>query len=207
MKKFLGFIVALLLAFTISSCTNCSNPKVLDDQKPQTELVSYIALDNEYMNLEFGGNCCWYETDILLDEFLNEECDGSIQVLVNIYQTVESRDSVSFDTKVYKLQHFANGTNSKGYVHGFWIENLPLNIADIKISYNKAFELMNQVNLPKPHSQHVTLRKPIGPINCNPQWIFGNIHEQIWIDAVTGEARSSNPAFPETLKMPLGEWP
>jgi hypothetical protein len=65
------------------------------------------------------------------------------------------------------------------------------------------------VNFPKPHSKHVTLRNPIGPVAINTQWIFGNVHEQIWVDAVTGECANSNPAFPETkgFKMPLGEWP
>jgi hypothetical protein len=68
---------------------------------------------------------------------------------------------------------------------------------------------MMSVNFPKPHSKHVTLRNPVGPAAVNAQWIFGNIKEQIWIDAVTGEAKKSNPAFPEEkgFKMPLGEWP
>ena len=58
-------------------------------------------------------------------------------------------------------------------------------------------------------SRYVTLRNPIGPVAVNTQWIFGNIHEQIWVDAVTGDTKNSNPAFPEEkgFKMPLGEWP
>ena len=54
-----------------------------------------------------------------------------------------------------------------------------------------------EVNLPKPHSKHVVLRKQIGPKACNPQWIFGNITSQIYVDAVTGEVNSKNPAFDE----------
>jgi len=65
---------------------------------------------------------------------------------------------------------------------------------------------MMAVNFPKPHSRYVTLRNPIGPVAINTQWIFGNVREQLWCDAVTGEIRNSNPAFPN-LNTPLGEWP
>jgi len=129
------------------------------------------------MAAETGDDYRWYETDIILDEFLDEECDGSIAELVNVFQVAERKDSTSFDTKVFKLQHFANGRNEKGYTRGFWIEDFPMKLKEIKVSYKKAFEIMQKVNLPKPHSQYVTLRNPIGPKECNPQWIFGNIHE------------------------------
>lgn len=205
MKKILGLIAVLLVSLIIGlqSCTNCSN-----GQFTQTDdITAYITLDNQYMATETGNDFRWYETEILLDEFLDEECDGSIAELVNIFQVAEMKDSTSFDTKVFKFQHFADGRNAKGYTLGFWIEDYPMKLEEIKVPYKKAFEIVQQVNLPKPHSQHVVLRNPIGPKGCNPQWIFGNIHEQIWIDAVTGEARSSNPAFPDGFKMPLGEWP
>ena len=126
---------------------------------------------------------------------------------MNIYQVVTELDSTSFDTYVYKVQHFSNGTVLKDSVNGFWIENEPIILDEIKVSYDSACAIIASVNYPKPHSKHVTLRKPLGIVNCNTQWIFGNIHQQIWIDAVTGEAKDSNPAFPVGFKMPLGEWP
>ena len=86
---------------------------------------------------------------------------------------------------------------------------MPLNDEVIKLTYEEAYDRIMQTNSPKPHSKHVTLRNPIGPIAINTQWIFGNIHEQLWVDAVTGDVKNSNPAFPEEkgFKMPLGEWP
>ena len=53
------------------------------------------------------------------------------------------------------------------------------------------------------------LGNPIGPVTINAQYIFGNLESQIWVDAVTGDVKNSNPAFPDSLgfKMPLGEWP
>ena len=151
---------------------------------------------NKYGKEEFR----FYETDILLKNFLDEENDGNIAELVNIYQVSTELDSTSFDTYVYKVQHFSNGTVLKDSVNGFWIENYPITLDEIKVPYDSAYNLMLRVNLPKPHSRHVTLRKPMGPLDCNTQWIFGNIHQQIWIDAVTGEAKSSNPAFPNDFE-------
>lgn len=203
MKKLLGLITVLFISLMISlqSCTNCSNEQFTQ----VNDITAYIALDNEYMSIETGDDFRWYETDILLDEFLDEDCDGSIKELVNVFQTVENIDSTSFDTKVFKFQHFSDGKNEKGYVHGFWIENLPID--SVKLSYREAYDKVMSVNLPKPHSQHVTIRKPLGPLPCNTQYIFGNIHSQIWVDAITGEVKESNPAFPADLEMPLGEWP
>jgi hypothetical protein len=129
-------------------------------------------------------------------------------MVVNILQKVIERGN-GYDTYVYKFQHFNDGKVLTDSVPGFWVENWPLEDKAIKLKYVEAWDKIQQVNFPKPHSKHVTLRNPIGPITINTQWIFGNVKEQIWVDAVTGECKNSNPAFPEEkgFKMPLGEWP
>ena len=54
----------------------------------------------------------------------------------------------------------------------------------------------------------MVLRKQVGPVDANPQWIFGNLHSQIYVDAVTGAVSKDNPAFDGlNLGTPLGEWP
>ena len=40
------------------------------------------------------------------------------------------------------------------------------------------------------------LRQPLGPKECNPQWVIGNIMQVIFVDAVTGEISDWCPAFP-----------
>ena len=165
-----------------------------------------ISVDKEKMYLTSGEDYRWYETLILLNNYLDEENDGSIAEVVNIFQKVTNRDEHSFDTEVYKFQHFADGTCVIDSIRGFWVEDFPLVDSLITITYDKAFELTNQVNLPKPHSRHVCLRNPIGPISVNPQWVFGNIESQIWIDAKTGEAKNSDPAFPEEQEFKTS-WP
>ena len=197
------------------SCTGCSSSK--EDIKLQDSVVATtvldvehsIALDRQAMYLKFKDDYRWYETDILLPEFLNSENVTSDPIMVvNIFQSVVKRGE-GFDTWVFKFQHLNDGTVLTDSVRGFWIENNPLNDEAIKLKYTEAFDRIMQTNAPKPQSKHVTLRNPVGPIQINTQWIFGNIHEQLWVDAVTGDVKNSNPAFPEEkgFKMPLGEWP
>ena len=39
-----------------------------------------------------------------------------------------------------------------------------------------------ETNIVKPHSQKVVLRRELGPIDANPQYIFGNTHEHVYVD-------------------------
>ena len=223
MKKFqllmMSMLFALLLGF--SSCNGCGKQTSIDSTTDSTEAIvtdsavvalnveNAISMDRQAMYLSHGGDYRWYETDILLPEFMDDENATSDPVMiVNIFQTVVDRGN-GYDTWVYKYQHFNDGTVLTDSVQGFWIENMPMEDKEIVVKYAEAWDLIHQVNYPIPHSKHVTLRNPIGPVAINTQWIFGNIKEQIWIDAVTGEAAGSNPAFPEAkgFKMPLGEWP
>ena len=91
---------------------------------------------------------------------------------------------------------------------GFWVEDYPLNNEAVCISFEEAFTKLMEANCPKPHSRHCVLRKEIGPVDANPQYIFGNSRAQIYVDATTGEVSTINPAFPDAnLNGPLGEWP
>ena len=213
-------LFSLVLGF--SSCNGCKSEasqevtkdstEVVTDSTVQTNVINVehaIATDRQAMFLKYGKDYRWYETDILLPEFLNSENVTSDPIMVvNIFQSVVKRGE-GFDTWVFKFQHLNDGTVLTDSVRGFWIENQPLNDEVIKLKYVEAFDKIMQTNAPKPQSKHVTLRNPVGPIAINTQWIFGNIHEQLWVDAITGEVKNSNPAFPEEkgFKMPLGEWP
>jgi hypothetical protein len=151
----------------------------------------------------------WLVGLLLLPEFMDaENATSAPEMVVNVLQSIVEKGNGA-DVWVHKFQHFKDGTVVHDSIQGFWIENYALNDEVIKLNYTKAWDRMMAANYPKPHSKHVTLRNPIGPIAINTQWIFGNIHEQIWIDAVTGKASNSNPAFPKEkgFKMPLGEWP
>jgi hypothetical protein len=209
MKKFIILIASVLFAIGLSSCSSCSSstPKLGEAVAPLS-VEHVIAADREAMYLKAGEDYRWYETGVQLKNFLDEENDGSIEMIVNVFQVVEQYDSTSFDTFVFKFQHFADGTVAEDSVHGFWVEDYPLNEEVIKVTFNEALEKLNEVNYPKPHSRQVVLRKEVGSVDANPQWIFGNMHYCLFVDAVTGAVTDKDPAFGGlNLGTPLGEWP
>ena len=201
-----------------AACSSCGqsqkNTAVADstavtDSTIVIDVDHAIALDRQTMYAKYKDSYRWYETEILLPEFLDaENVTSNPEMVVNVLQSIVEEGNGA-DVWVHKFQHFKDGTVVHDSIQGFWIENYPLNDEVIKLKYTEAWDKMMAVNFPKPHSKHVTLRNPIGPVAVNTQWIFGNIHEQIWVDAVTGECKNSNPAFPKEkgFKMPLGEWP
>ena len=204
-----------IVLFTACSCNSTqkdvtlANSTEVKDSTVTLNVEHAIAMDRQTMYLKFKDNYRWYETEILLPYFLDSDSATSNPVMiVNILQSIVEEGN-GFDTWVWKFQHFPDGTVLKDSIQGFWIENYSLNEEVLTVKYTEAYDKMMAVNYKKPHSRHVTLRNPIGPVAVNTQWIFGNIKEQIWVDAVTGECKNSNPAFPEEkgFKMPLGEWP
>ncbi len=204
-------LVCLSLMFGFTACEK-KKTAVLDDKAVnQTEFVveNLISMDRQDMFTNYGKVYRWYETCIVLDEFMDEECDGSIKGVSNVFQTIEEfEEGKSFDTHVVMFTHTPD-TTAVEVKWGFWVEDFPLNDEVIKVTFKEAFDKVMATNYPKPHSQHVVLRKEIGPNDANPQYIFGNSHAQIYVDAVTGEVSDKNPVFPSDvqLKKPLGEWP
>lgn len=193
-KVFIVFAVALGMLLT--SCNKCSNgTKVINEEESTIEMVNQNDWNAMFAQYD-ETRLCWYECDMKLVDFLDAECNGEIEDLVNVYQVIIPIDSTSYNTWVYKIQHFKGHEAIKDSTQGFWIEDAPLDINEIKISYREAYDKVMAVNLPKPHSRYVTLRNPLGPIAVNPQYVFGNVESQIWVDAVTGEISESNPAFP-----------
>lgn len=214
-------LFSLIIGF--SSCNSCKNSPKIEPIADSTEVIAndsvmpsaalvvenLISMDRQEMYLKYKDNYRWYETGVLLPEFLDSEDATSEPVMVvNVFQGLVEKGN-GFDTWVYKFQHFADGTVAKDSVQGFWIEDFPLNEEEISVKYLDAYKKIQEVNAPKPHSKNCVLRKPIGPVDCNAQYVFGNIKEQLWVDAKTGAVKNSNPAFPQEkgFKMPLGEWP
>lgn len=208
MKKLIVVLSLFIMSMCFVACNSCDKQKnKIDDNKPVAELVveNVYNLDRQYMFTNYGQDYRWYESCILLKNYLDEECDGAVAGISNVFQVINESGNGA-DVHVVLVAHTPD-TVAYEVKQGFWVEDFPLNDEQIKVTYAQAFEKINQVNLPKPHSKNCVLRKPIGPVACNPQYVFGNISAQLWVDAVTGEVRESNPAFPDGFKMPLGEWP
>jgi len=208
MKKFLVFLMGIMLMIGVSACTCTQQKKTSEPETAELVVENVISLDRQAMFVAHGGDYRWYETGVQLKNWLDEENDGAIDLVVNVFQVIEEYDSTSFDTFVYKYQHFSDGSVNEEGIHGFWVEDYPLENEAIKVTFKEAYEKVQEVNLPKPHTRQVVLRKQVGPVEANPQWIFGNLHSQIYVDAVTGAVSKDNPAFAGlNLGTPLGEWP
>lgn len=167
-----------------------------------------IATDRQTMyGLADAQDYKFFECDIKLCDFLNaEDCDGKILSVTNVFQQIIERGK-GYDTKVWMFTTTGKGTVQVLNDNAFYIENEPLNDEPMPITYEQAFERIMKANVVKPHSRNCILRKPIGPTPCNAQYIFGNRRQQIFVDAITGEVRTKNPAFDGYLNKPLGEWP
>lgn len=220
MKKF-SFMMVMLMMFSMvmcfSSCNGCSKSETVPtedstevvDKKASLVVENLISMDRQQMYNQYAKDYRWFESCILLKDFLDADCDGTVAGVSNIFQVVEeSEDGKTFDVHVVMFAHTPD-TASVEVVHSFWVEDLPMENEAIKVTFKEAFEKVMAVNLPKPHSQHVVLRKQLGLIDANPQYIFGNSEAQIYVDAVTGAVTDKNPVFPEDVKLakPLGEWP
>jgi len=88
------------------------------------------------------------------------------------------------------------GTQIPWPINDVWIEDDDLSDQPIKLSAEEAILKLKEWNgvLPK-DCNFIILRLPVGSKDCNPQWTFGDIDDVLFIDAVTGEIRDSNPAF------------
>lgn len=203
MKKILMLIIGVLITLGVCSCSKCSrqNEPVLgnDTLITVTELnvENIISMDRQdmYFNYVDGDSTLvrWFETCVLLEDFLDADCEPVVAGISNVFQTVDIEEGGA-DTHVILYSH-TRDTSTVEVKHAFWVEDMPMNDEPIAVTFKEAVEKVMEVNLPKPHSRHVVLRKEVGIKNCNPQWIFGNSDEQIYVDAVTGEVSDTNPAF------------
>lgn len=198
MKKFIYLITAIIVAFGIYSC-KCTSEVEPVVENAELVVENVVSVDKEYMFLNYNGDYKWYETCIVLKDYLDEDNDGTVNGVSNIFQ-VQREVGAGMDVNVVMLTHVGDTTDIQ-IAHTFWVEDFPLNNEDIKVTFKEAYDTIMQVNLPKPHSRQIVLRKEVGPIVANPQYIFGNQSAQIYVDATTGEVRNYNPVFPKDAQL------
>ena len=190
MKKFLFFAVAAVLLFC-----GCKDKKgdVVD-----FTVEDLVYADFDYMCHNYGCGYVWYETELTLTDFVDaEDYDGSFASMTNVFQIFGDDSTSAKDAKVVMINHVGELMDVKE-VQGCWLEDVPLDTAKIKYTYNEAYERLLEADCIKPHSKYVTLRNPLGPKQCNAQYIFGNAHGTlIFLDALTGDVSDKNPAFTE----------
>ena len=210
MKKLILFVLLCAIFVGITSCNSCKKNEAVEAKVDTTLVVeNIISTDREAMTLQYDNDYRWYETCITVKDFYDSDSVGEPVVIgvSNIFQYIVEQDSTCADVQVVLFTHVKDTCVVEARP-GFWVGDMILNNEEIKLTFVDAYNKMMQANCPKPHSRQCVLRKELGPtLGVNPQYIFGNIQKQIYVDAVTGNVTDKNPVFPNTFNMPLGEWP
>lgn len=208
MKKLI-FCLSVLACLFMMSCS-CEKNKPVDNQVVEGDSIglnveNVTGMDRQKMFQDFGKDYRWFETCIVLKDYLDsEECDGTVTGISNIFQIVEEKDKSS-DVHVVMFTHVGDSTQVD-VVDSFWVEDFPMNEDAIKLTFKDAYDRVMAANAPKPHSRQVVLRKEVGPNSINPQYIFGNQTAQLYVDAVTGDVKTKNPAFPDNMTLQKVQW-
>lgn len=207
MKK-INFITVLLMivGMMVSGCSSCQSENKKQEKlyhdydgivQDFTANVSQIqAMHKQTMfSLIGSGEYEWRNSRIIFNEVLTFENIDDIYVtdVNDVFCYWDNGLWIQFINTNVK-----SGTQVPWPVNDVWVEDDNLDNKPIKLSAEDALERLKEWNgiLPKDCS-FITLRLPLGPKPCNAQWVFGSVYDVLFIDAVTGEIRDSNPAFPE----------
>ena len=211
MKKTIIFMLLLFMAGATVGLTSCVKIKekkpiaatdtvyihsdydgVLSEGKLTFENV--VSTHREKMfTISAGKDYTWYESHaVLMLDLDDENQDGTIRNINSVFSIWDEEEGnyVQYITTDWK-----KGTWTPEPIPGIWIEDCSLDEEKITLTFDAAVQKVMEANCEKPHDKNVTLRKPVGPKDCNAQYVFGNIMETVFVDAVTGEVRTSNPAF------------
>lgn len=207
MKKITTTIAAVVLAMLCA----CSFDR--KDDKPLTTEVSLRVLipedlikeDHSYMKRYYGEEYRWHGCYILYHNYLDEGGGGAIEEVTNIFQ-VRSDTSNSHDVNMIIKKHTLDDDTTDS-IKSLWVEeDVPMFLSDIQITHRQATIAARKEG--ELHTKHLVLRKQLGPMPANPQYIFGNNQGLVFVDAITGDVSHESPAFRNTgFATWLGEWP
>lgn len=213
----LTFLFSMTVGLTSCECKKKGEaPKETVTQVTELVPETVISTDRQQLFNEIGGDYIWYETTALYaDRFDAEDATGKVVFVKNTFQQVKTETDEK-GREVYDVWCYIFKTDlterAEYALHTFMVENDPLTDTQICLTFKAAYDRMMQANIPKPTNRTCVLRIPVGPYVCNAQYIFGDNNWAVFVDAVTGDVSTRNPAFhkPEeepVLRKPLGEWP
>lgn len=188
MKKFIYIIAAVcstLLCVNACKCTNGND-----------NFVEKTIVENKAWMVEhYGPDYRWYETSVVYNDYLDEETDGSYTTVSSVFYYSTIIDSTSFvpSTVIFTVK---NGVEQVPEITSdVWVGDCTMTDIEIVLTFRDAFDRVMEANYSKPHSRNCVLRKELGPVDCNPQYVFGNVEVQLYVDSVTGEVTDENPAY------------
>ena len=220
MKRLIFESLAIIALIGFSSCNGCKGetPKIDDpvvayhdyDGVVQdfTAGVGHIqALHRQAMfSLINGKEYQWRNSRVILNDTVTMENIDDLHVMA-VNDVFFYWDSQKGPMVQYINSHVKYGVQIPYPINDVWIEDADMSEQPIKISAEQALMRLKEWNgiLPK-DCNFITLRYPIGPKDCNVQWVFGDVYDVLFIDAVTGEIRDYDPAFSQNNKPKGGDF-
>ena len=226
MKKFYFIMGLMLMVFgmTLSGCSSCqSGNNKQDAPKGQVSISAtdydgvvadftagvdhIVAMHRQAMNRLIDGHQYeWRNLKVIFNDTVKAETIDELKIVdvtdVFFYWNDEGPHVQYISSNVEK------GTIIPVPIIDVWIEDDELDNCEIKLWPYDVLKRLKEWNGVIPESTCMVLRMPVGPRNCNAQWVMGGIGDPIFIDAVTGEVTNWCPAFPiPNVNGPLGEWP
>ena len=204
-KLITSFLTAILFnLFLMCTLIGCIH---YEDKTPQP--ISFddcMRRDLAWMDQHYGNDYRWYECGILMKSYLDEDNDGSIADLTNVFM-IRSDPGKSYDTNVVLLHHGKGGFGIFNLESKWVEEDVFMKKDQINVIFKESL-IKAKSTKPLLHTKHVVLRKQLGPNDANPQYIYGNNHGLLFIDATTGYISHDSPAFFNTgFDTWLGKWP
>lgn len=191
MSKVLKWILGIVAALAIAAAV-CFTVKSCEKEEVKT-FAEYVAEDYAFAKtfVDNPDDVCFYEVEAVLNGLADEVPADELKVVT--YQSV-------FQTFAPNVAHFRDRDVTTGEyvdytVDDLWLGDDRFDPTALKISFDKAVELMHAADVIIPSSNKVTLRAPVGPTASNPLWIFGSTRsamkgqEFVAVDAITGEVR------------------
>jgi len=152
-------------------------------------------LQDEGRTIVPDGKYQWRNSLVILNDTVTQENIDDLHV-VSVRDVFFYWDNQRGPQVQYITDHVKDGTQIPYPITDVWIEDTDMSDAPIRLSAEDALLRLKEWNgiLPK-DCDFIILRLPVGPKDCNPQWTFGDIGDVLFIDAVTGEVRNSDPSF------------
>ena len=161
----------------------------------QTMYSLVQALETQGHTVAHPGKYEWRNSLVILNDTVTAENIDDLHV-VSVRDVFYYWDNQFGPQVQYITSHVKYGVQIPWPISDVWIEDSDMSDKPIKLSAEEALMRLKEWNgiLPK-DCNFLTLRYPVGPKDCNVQWVFGDVYDVLFIDAVTGEIRDYDPAF------------
>lgn len=221
MKKLIFCLMLAVVGLMATGCSSCQSENSKQGTEKALVQADYdgvamdfndgvdhiVALHRQSMfNLIGGKSYEWRNLQVLFNDTITAETIDDLHITditdVFFYWNDEGPHVQYISSNV------AKGTIIPHPIIDVWIEDDELDNCEIKLWPMDVLKRLKEWNGVIPKSTGMVLRMPVGPRDCNAQWVIGGIGDPVFIDAVTGDITEWCPAFPiPNVNGPLGEWP